>query len=125
MDIQIVIPCHNESEIIKSTYKKLTEILKKDSIKNNYYYNLLFVDDGSTDNTLHQLINFSKNDSNITYLSFSRNFGKEAAMYAGIENSIKYDAAIIIDADLQHPPELIPEMIENFKSGYDQVIAQR
>lgn len=125
MDIQIIIPCHNESKIIEATYKKLIEILTNDSIKNKYYYNLLFIDDGSTDNTLQQLIDFSKNDSNVTYLSFSRNFGKEAAMYAGIENSIKYDAAIIIDADLQHPPELIPEMIENFKSGYDQVIAQR
>lgn len=125
MDIQIIIPCHNESKIIEATYKKLIEILTNDSIKNKYHYNLLFIDDGSTDNTLQQLINFSKNDSNVTYLSFSRNFGKEAAMYAGIENSIKYDAAIIIDADLQHPPELIPEMIENFKSGYDQVIAQR
>lgn len=125
MDIQIIIPCHNESKIIESTYKKLTEILKRDAIKNNYHYNLLFVDDGSTDNTLHQLINFSKIDSNITYLSFSRNFGKEAAMYAGIENSVEYDAAIIIDADLQHPPELIPKMVENFKLGYDQVIAQR
>lgn len=125
MDIQIIIPCHNESKIIEATYKKLIEILTNDSIKNKYYYNLLFIDDGSTDNTLQQLVDFSKNDSNVTYLSFSRNFGKEAAMYAGIENSIKYDAAIIIDADLQHPPELIPEMIENFKSGYDQVIAQR
>lgn len=125
MDIQIIIPCHNESKIIEATYEKLIEILTNDSIKNKYYYNLLFIDDGSTDNTLQQLIDFSKNDSNVTYLSFSRNFGKEAAMYAGIENSIKYDAAIIIDADLQHPPELIPEMIENFKSGYDQVIAQR
>lgn len=125
MDIQIIIPCHNESKIIEATYKKLIEILTNDSIKNKYHYNLLFIDDGSTDNTLQQLVDFSKNDSNVTYLSFSRNFGKEAAMYAGIENSIYYDAAIIIDADLQHPPELIPEMIENFKSGYDQVIAQR
>jgi len=125
LKIQIIIPCHNESEIIKFTYNKLTEILQKDAKRINYHYNLLFIDEGSTDNTLEKLVNFSENDSNVKYVSFSRNFGKEAAMYAGIKNSLDYDAAIILDADLQHPPEMIPEMIKKFKLGYDQVIAQR
>lgn len=84
-----------------------------------------FVDDGSSDKTLEILKNKSSLDNRVKYLSFSRNFGKEAAMFAGISKSRDIHALIIIDADLQHPPELIPKMLEQFKAGYEQVIAKR
>lgn len=125
MNIQLIIPCYNESKIIQSTYEALTAILKEDAKRHHYNYQLLFIDDGSKDDTLSKLIRIAETDDKVRYISFSRNFGKEAAMYAGIENSRDFDASIIIDSDLQHPPELIPIMIEKFTEGYDQVIAQR
>lgn len=125
MNIRVIIPCFNEEKVIELTYNRLTEILQKDSNLKKYNYNLLFVDDGSKDNTLKLLRKFSEIDDNVSYLSFSRNFGKESAMYAGLQHSTDYDATVIIDSDLQHPPELIPEMIEKYRMGYDQVIAQR
>ena len=125
MDVRIIIPCFNEENVIELTYNKLTEILQKDSKINSYNYNLLFIDDGSSDNTLSILKKLSYNDNRVNYLSFSRNFGKESAMYAGLQHSLNYDATIIIDSDLQHPPALIPEMIQKYYEGYDQVIAQR
>lgn len=125
MNIQLIIPCYNESKIIQSTYEALTAILKEDTKRQHYNYQLLFIDDGSKDDTLSNLIRIAETDDKVRYISFSRNFGKEAAMYAGIEHSRDFDASIIIDSDLQHPPELIPIMIEKFTEGYDQVIAQR
>lgn len=125
MKVQIIIPCFNEEKVIQSTYKELNKILLKDCKEKNYKFNLLFIDDGSSDNTLSLLKDIAIDDSNTNYISFSRNFGKEAAMYAGLENSTNFDAVIIIDSDLQHPPELIPEMIEKYFDGYNQVIAQR
>lgn len=125
MNIRVIIPCFNEEKVIELTYNRLTEILQEDSNLTNYSYNLLFIDDGSKDNTLKLLRSFSEKDNNVSYLSFSRNFGKESAMYAGLQHSTDYDATVIIDSDLQHPPELIPHMIEKYRMGYDQVIAQR
>lgn len=125
MNIQVIIPCYNESKIIQSTYEALTAIFKEDAKRQLYNYQLLFIDDGSKDDTLSKLIRISETDDKVRYISFSRNFGKEAAMYAGIEHSRDFDASIIIDSDLQHPPELIPLMIEKYTEGYDQVIAQR
>ena len=123
MKIRILVPCFNEEDVIESTYHELIKVLSKvDSV---YDFDLLFVDDGSSDKTLEILKNKSSLDNRVKYLSFSRNFGKEAAMFAGISKSRDIHALIIIDADLQHPPELIPKMLEQFKAGYEQVIAKR
>lgn len=87
-------------------------------------YEIIFINDGSTDQTEEQLRILSSEADNVFYISFSRNFGKEAAMLAGLEFS-SGEAVIIMDGDLQHPPSLIPEMIAKYQEGYDQVIAKR
>lgn len=104
MKIGLVIPCYNEEESLKYFYKETTKILKS----MNCEYELLFVNDGSIDNTLN-IIKKLANDSHVKYISFSRNFGKESAMYAGICN-VDGDYVAVIDADMQDPPKLLPEM---------------
>lgn len=118
MILSIIIPCYNEETVINLIYKKITEITL------NYTYELIFIDDGSKDKTVSIIENICSIDKHVRYISFSRNFGKEAAMLAGLQYSIG-DCVIILDADLQHPPELIPKMIEQYNNGYDQVIAKR
>ena len=125
MKIRIIIPCFNEEAILTQSYQHITKILDNDSRKNNYEYNLLFVDDGSSDRTIELIKKQAEKDKRVEYISLSKNFGKESAMFAGLTHSQIYDAVIIIDCDLQHPPELIPKMIEKFKNGADQVIAKR
>lgn len=125
MKIRILIPCFNEEAILTQSYQHITKILDNDSRKNNYEYNLLFVDDGSSDRTIELIKKQAEKDKRVEYISLSKNFGKESAMFAGLTHSQIYDAVIIIDCDLQHPPELIPKMIEKFKNGADQVIAKR
>lgn len=90
----------------------------------SFSYELIFINDGSRDNTEHVLRELAEEDENVYYISLSRNFGKEAAMLAGLEFA-RGDAVIIMDGDLQHPPSLIPQMISKFEEGYDQVIARR
>lgn len=124
MELSVVIPSYNEGYSIKLTYEKLKDVLEKESSIQNYTYELIFIDDGSKDNTLNVIKQFQINDPHVKYISFSRNFGKEAGMLAGLAYS-SGDAVLLMDADLQHPPELIPEMIENYYNGYDQVIAKR
>ena len=97
----------------------------KDSLDKGYDYDLLFVDDGSKDNTIDHVQHLASLDLHVKYISFSRNFGKESAMIAGFQHSVKCDAVVMVDGDLQHPPEFIPQMIEGFQEGYDQVIAKR
>lgn len=118
-------PCFNEGEVVTKTYDKLTEILMEDSLDKGYDYDLLFVDDGSKDNTIDHVQHLASLDQHVKYISFSRNFGKESAMIAGFQHSVKCDAVVMVDGDLQHPPEFIPQMIEGFQEGYDQVIAKR
>lgn len=125
MKIRVIIPCFNEGEVVIQTYKKLSSIMKEDSQQRNYDYNLLFIDDGSKDQTIDYLQSIAEDDDHVKFISFSRNFGKEAAMIAGYQHSTDYDAVIMIDGDLQHPPEYIPEMISGYLEGYDQVIAKR
>lgn len=124
MKISIVIPCYNESNIISKTYIQTNNILQLFCKDNCHSYELIFINDGSNDNTEKLLTNFSQSNKNVKYISFSRNFGKEAAMLAGLRNSLG-DVVIIMDCDLQHPPELIPKMIYYYSKGYDQVICQR
>lgn len=124
MILSVIIPSYNEGSTIRITYEKLTEVLEPDSITQDYDYELIFVDDGSKDNTLEVIKKFQKDDVRVKYISFTRNFGKEAGLLAGLSYS-KGDMVVLIDADLQHPPELIPVMIGHFYNGYDQVITKR
>ena len=119
--ISIIVPCHNEEEALPLFYREITKTMK--TIKSDY--ELLFIDDGSKDNTLEVLKDLSKNDKHITYLSFSRNFGKESAMYAGFLNSTG-DYVTVMDADMQDPPSLLPQMINILKNeDYDSVATRR
>lgn len=114
--ISIIIPCYNEQQSIPIFYKEINDISKK--IK-KIDFELLFVNDGSKDNTLNILRELSKKDKRIRYISFSKNYGKEAAMYAGLEN-VTGDYAAIMDADLQDPPSMLITMYEDIKkSNYD------
>lgn len=119
--ISIVVPCYNEGNIIQKTADVLDKQLEK---LESYDYEIIFVNDGSKDNTLELLKGISERNKNVKYISFSRNFGKESAMLAGLEYS-KGECAVIMDADLQHPPELIEKMLIKYEEGYDQVIAKR
>ncbi|WP_436855892.1 glycosyltransferase family 2 protein [Staphylococcus caeli] len=123
--IRLLIPCFNEASVIEQTYAKLTEIMQQDSNINNYKYELLFVDDGSKDGTLSMIQQMAMKDTAVKYISFSRNFGKESAMYAGLQASTEAEATVILDGDLQHPPTLIPQMIAHYRNGEDQVVAKR
>ncbi|QMI85109.1 glycosyltransferase family 2 protein [Carnobacteriaceae bacterium zg-84] len=118
--LSIIIPCYNEEGAIPLLYKHVIDVLKEIGMS----YELIFVNDGSKDNTLLQLKLLAKKDNHVKYISFSRNFGKESSMLAGLSYA-SGQAVIIMDADLQHPPLLIKEMINAFHAGYDQVIAKR
>jgi len=116
--ISVIIPVYNEEENLSLLYKALLSILR------NYDYELVFVNDGSQDRSAEILENFAKSDSKVKYLEFSRNFGKEIALSCGIHNA-KGEAIILVDADLQHPVELIPNFIEKWQNGADIVIGIR
>ena len=119
--ITLLIPAYNEEEVIGFLFDRLDGLAT--SIK-NYKFEFLFVNDGSRDNTLEIIKSQAKKDSRVSYINLSRNFGKEIAMIAGIDH-VRGDAMVIIDADLQDPPELIPEMIKHWEEGYDDVYARR
>ena len=120
--ISIIVPCFNEEEGIEKFYIETKKVI--DQINNEYDYELLFIDDGSKDETLNKVKKIRQNDENIRIISFSRNFGKEAAMYAGLENFIG-DYVVIMDADLQNDPRIILDMINGIKEGYDVVTTCR
>jgi len=124
MYLSVIIPCYNEEKVIRLTHEALHKVLDPDSERKGYQYQLIFVNDGSRDNTIHILKELCKKDPNSRYLSFSRNFGKESAMLAGLQYS-EGECIVIMDADLQHPPELIPALISHFEEGYDQVVTKR
>lgn len=119
--ITVLIPCYNEQESLPILFDRMDSLMtKSDSLD----YTLLFVDDGSKDKTRSYIKEYARQHSNVEYIFLSRNFGKEKAMYAGIEN-VHTDGLVIIDADLQDPPELIPQMAELWIQGYDDVYARR
>lgn len=120
MLISAVLPCYNEEKVLSLTYGELSEELRK--ITDDY--EMIFVDDGSRDGTRGLLKEFAESDAHVKYISFSRNFGKESAMLAGLRYS-SGEYTVIMDSDLQHPPELIARMLAYGRQGYDQVIAQR
>ena len=119
--ITILVPCYNEESSLALLYNRLKIMIAKLKC---YQISILFVDDGSRDNTLRIMKELHKEDSSVSYISLSRNFGKENAMLAGLDYA-DGDAVILMDADLQDPPELIPQMIEEWEKGYDDVYARR
>ncbi len=119
--ITIIVPAYNEEESLPILFPRLTALV--DSIP-NYEFEILFIDDGSKDNTLELIKAQRKTDNRFSYVTFARNFGKETAMIAGLDYA-KGDAVIFIDADLQDPPEVIPELIHWWEEGYDDVYAKR
>lgn len=118
--ITILVPCYNEEEVINIFYEEVVKIIDK----LDYNFELLFVNDGSKDMTLNKIIAMRINDSRVSYVDLSRNYGKEIAMAAGLDH-VTGDAVVIMDADLQDPPSLIPTMIEEWEKGYDDVYAKR
>lgn len=121
--LSIIVPCFNEEDNVADFY---AEVMKKEEFfhKNQVDIELLFIDDGSRDKTVEKIKQLNQKDERIRMISFSRNFGKEAAMYAGLENA-KGDYAVIMDVDLQDPPELLPQMYELMQEGYDSVATRR
>ena len=119
--ISVLIPCHNEEKSLPLLYPELVKLM--DSTP-NYHWELMFVNDGSTDGTLELLRQLRQQDQRVNFVDLSRNFGKEAAMLAGFDY-VTGDCMVIIDADLQDPPELIPEMIKWWEQGYEDVYAKR
>lgn len=113
--IDIVVPCFNESQVLNIFYDAVENIIKS---MPTYKFNYIFIDDGSSDNTLDILKNLAKKDQKVKYISFSRNFGKESAMYAGLLKS-SGDMVLIMDSDMQNPPSMIPTMVKYVEEGYD------
>ena len=121
--ISIIVPCYNEETALPLFYEELQKNIK--SFGNNVSFEILFVNDGSKDHTLSVIKDLAKKDSNIKFISFSRNFGKESAIYAGLENSTG-DYVVIMDADLQDPPSLLKEMYKAVtEDKYDAVGTRR
>ena len=119
--ITILVPCYNEEAVLKKFYDRVQSVIKKIS---DYEFAYLFINDGSNDQTLEIMRQLHKLDKHVHYLALSRNFGKEIAMIAGLDR-VESDAVVIMDADLQDPPELLPEMIDWWQKGYKDVCAKR
>lgn len=120
MKISVVVPCYNEEESVGLFYKEMSSVAEK----MEYEFEYIFVNDGSKDNTLEILMELSRSDERVKYISFSRNFGKESAIYAGFSKA-SGDYVVMMDADLQDPPKLLPQMVEHIQQGYDSVATRR
>lgn len=116
--LTIVVPCFNEESSVEIFFKEIEKTLTKNN------FEIIFVNDGSKDNTLVNIKKIAKDNSNVKYISFSRNFGKESALYAGLKNS-KGDLVCVMDVDLQDPPELLLKMIESIETEDYDIIATR
>ena len=119
--ITIIIPAYNEEESLPMLYERLNKLMEEMS---NYEFEILFVNDGSKDKTIDIIKNLREKDKRICYVDFARNFGKEIAMIAGLDYATG-DCVVFMDADLQDPPELIPELVKYWEEGYDDVYAKR
>jgi dolichol-phosphate mannosyltransferase len=117
-EISVIIPVYNEEDNIQLLYKELCKILENAEVS----FELIFVDDGSEDHSLEIIKQLSRDDFRVRYASFSRNFGHEAASSCGLQMA-KGKAALLVDADFQDPPELILEMYDKWKQGYEVVCA--
>jgi glycosyltransferase involved in cell wall biosynthesis len=123
MLISIVVPCYNEEDVIGRFHDQVQKVAEE-LLPLGHDMEFVYVDDGSRDRTLVLLEQLAHRDSRVRYVSFSRNFGKEAALLAGLRHA-SGDSVVVMDADLQHPPELIKRMVDLRGQGYDQVIARR
>ncbi len=121
--ISIVVPCYNEQESVYIFHKEIVKLFSNNLT--DYNYEVIYINDGSKDNTLKEIIKISEGDENVKYISFSRNFGKESALYAGLE-SVTGDYVAVMDVDLQDPPEMLIDMIKGIEEdGYDVVGCRR
>ena len=121
--LSIVVPCYNEEAVLPAFYDEICRTA--DELKDRVDCEFLFIDDGSADATLSLLKGYAGSDERVHYISFSRNFGKEAAIYAGLQNA-SGDYVVVMDADLQHPPAFLSQMLDNIRSGeYDSVAMRR
>ena len=116
--LSVIIPCFNEQDNVVPIYQELLNHI------GSLNFEVLFVDDGSTDKTLESIIALAEKNKRIRYISFSRNFGHQNALKAGYDHALG-DCIVSMDADLQHPPSLIPQMIEKWKEGYEIVVTKR
>ena len=121
--LTVIVPCYNEEENVPLFYE---ELMKNEPFlaEKGMELELLYVDDGSTDKTVPEIKKLRERDPRVHLVSFSRNFGKEAAIYAGLENS-RGDYVVMMDVDLQDPPSLLPEMFSYIQEGYDSVATRR
>ncbi len=119
--ISVIIPAYNEEESLPMLYDRMKKLMEN---MENYEFEILFVNDGSKDKTINIIKQLRAEDKRICYVDFSRNFGKEIAMIAGLDYATG-DCVIFMDADLQDPPELIPELVKYWEEGYDDVYAKR
>lgn len=119
--ISILIPAYNEEAVLDKLFVRLTDLARN---QKDYNFEFLFVNDGSKDKTLEIIRDYAEKDPRVSFVNLSRNFGKEIGMIAGLDH-VQGDATVIIDADLQDPPELIPDMIKLWEEGYDDVYAKR
>lgn len=119
--IDIVVPCYNEGENVFALFSAIERVFSQSEISQKYQYTLIFVNDGSTDDTLENLKKLSEQTPKVVFLSFSRNFGHQLAVKAGLDYAMA-DAVISMDADLQHPAEIIPELLQKWEQG-NQVVA--
>ncbi len=122
--ISILVPCYNEEEALPFFLREIRKTADSMSSANELCFEFIFINDGSRDRTLEILRQASKEDSRTHYISFSRNFGKESAIYAGLEYA-SGDYVAIMDADLQHPPDMLQEMYDNVKEGTADIVAAR
>lgn len=119
--ITVLVPAYNEEEVLPALFDRLGKLADAHA---TYAFEFLFINDGSRDKTLRLIEDFATRDHRVSYVNLTRNFGKEIAMIAGIDH-VKSDALVIMDADLQDPPELLPNMIKLWEQGYDDVYARR
>lgn len=123
--LTVVIPCYDEQESLPTLFERMDALVQNsEKLSPKIEYTLLFIDDGSKDNTRKLIREYASQHTYVDFIFLSRNFGKEKAMYAGIEH-VHTEGMVIIDADLQDPPELIPQMAELWIQGYDDVYARR
>jgi dolichol-phosphate mannosyltransferase len=120
IDISVIVPIYNEEQIIPELYERL----HKTVVQISEHYELIFINDGSEDYSLLELIKLSEQDKRVLYINFSRNFGHQIAVTAGLD-ACKGKAVVVIDGDLQDPPELIPDLYAKYKEGYEVVYAKR
>ncbi|HYY57551.1 MAG TPA: glycosyltransferase family 2 protein, partial [Pyrinomonadaceae bacterium] len=121
MLLSVIVPCYNEESVLRQTHQRLTSVLGQIP---DLAHELIYVNDGSVDHTMEILVQLQASDESVRVLNLSRNFGHQVAVTAGLENAAG-DAVVVIDADLQDPPEVIPAMVERWREGYHVAYGER